>query len=49
MPSFRGSVVKVNRLNEDKWICLLGDSAHSVTPSCGEGINSGLEDSLILK
>ncbi len=40
--------MKVNKLNEDEWICLLGDAAHSVVPSFGEGINSGLEDSMIL-
>lgn len=46
--SYRGAIVKVSRLNEGEWICLQGDAAHSVLPPVGEGINSGLEDSLIL-
>ncbi len=46
--TYRGAVVHVNRLNEGEWICLLGDSAHSVLPPTGEGINSGLEDALLL-
>jgi len=46
--TFKSSIVKVNKLNEDEWICLLGDAAHSVVPTFGEGINSGLEDSMIL-
>ncbi len=47
--TYKSSIVKVNRLNEEEWICLLGDAAHSVVPSFGEGINSGLEDSMILQ
>ena len=46
--TFRGAVVKVNRLNEGEFVCLLGDAAHSVLPPTGEGINSGLEDCMIL-
>jgi kynurenine 3-monooxygenase len=42
--TFRGAVVKVNKLNFREWIVLLGDAAHSVLPATGEGINSGLED-----
>ena len=34
-------------MNEGEWICLQGDSAHSVIPPVGEGLNSGLEDSMI--
>ena len=46
--TYRGAVVKVNRLNEGEFVCLLGDAAHSVLPPTGEGINSGLEDCMIL-
>ena len=46
--TYRGAVVKVNRLNEGEFVCILGDAAHSVLPPTGEGINSGLEDCMIL-
>ena len=46
--TYRGAIVKVNRLNHEEWLCLLGDSAHSVLPAVGEGINSGLEDCMEL-
>jgi kynurenine 3-monooxygenase len=46
--SFRGAVIDCNRLHEGEWIVLLGDAAHSVLPPVGEGINSGLEDTVIL-
>ena len=46
--TFRGAVVKCNRLNEGEWVVLLGDAAHSVVPPVGEGINSGLEDTVVL-
>jgi 2-polyprenyl-6-methoxyphenol hydroxylase-like FAD-dependent oxidoreductase len=39
--TYRGAIVKVPRINEGEWLCLLGDAAHSVLPAVGEGINSG--------
>jgi len=46
--TFRGSVVRTNRLHYQEWVVLLGDSAHSVLPPTGEGLNSGLEDVMVL-
>jgi len=46
--TYRGAIIKCNRLNDSEFILLLGDAAHSVLPPTGEGINSGLEDTLIL-
>lgn len=45
--TFRGAIVGVNRVNEGEWVCLMGDAAHSVLPPVGEGMNSGLEDTVI--
>eukprot|EP00929_Paragymnodinium_shiwhaense_P100540 TRINITY_DN6293_c0_g1_i1.p1 TRINITY_DN6293_c0_g1~~TRINITY_DN6293_c0_g1_i1.p1 ORF type:complete len:489 (-),score=105.67 TRINITY_DN6293_c0_g1_i1:520-1986(-) len=45
---FNGNVVKCSRLNPAPWVCLVGDAAHAVMPATGEGINSGLEDALVL-
>ena len=41
--TYRGAVVKVNRLNEGEFVCLLGDAAHSVLPPTGEGIKAALK------
>jgi kynurenine 3-monooxygenase len=41
-------VVKINRLNYGEKIGFLGDAAHAVIPSTGEGINSALEDVAVL-
>jgi kynurenine 3-monooxygenase len=46
--AFGGQVVRCSRLNYAEKIVLLGDSAHSVIPATGEGINSALEDVWIL-
>jgi len=46
--TFMGNIVKCTRLNPVPWICLVGDAAHAVLPATGEGINSGLEDALVL-
>eukprot|EP01051_Picozoa_sp_SAG22_P012662 SAG22_NODE_1337_length_4697_cov_2.318182_2_plen_544_part_00 len=46
--SYRGAVIKSSRLHEGDWLALLGDAAHSVLPATGEGINSGLEDAMLL-
>jgi kynurenine 3-monooxygenase len=35
-------------MNIGEWIVLLGDASHAVLPPVGEGINSGLEDSVVL-
>ena len=45
---FGGAVVRCPRVNVDEWLVLLGDSAHSVIPPTGEGVNSGLEDAALL-
>lgn len=41
-------MIKCNKLNFNEWILLLGDSAHSLLPPTGEGINCGLEDASVL-
>lgn len=46
--TFRGAIVRTNRLHYQEWIVLLGDAAHSVLPPTGEGLNSGLEDAAVL-
>ena len=46
--SFRGAIVDCNTCRSSEWLCLLGDSHHSVLPPSGEGVNSGLEDTLML-
>jgi len=46
--TFRGAIVRTNRLHYQEWILLLGDAAHSVLPPTGEGLNSGLEDAAVL-
>ncbi|GAB3623628.1 hypothetical protein GCM10027418_17110 [Mariniluteicoccus endophyticus] len=45
---FGGAVVICPRLAFDEWLLLIGDAAHSVLPPTGEGVNSGLEDCLVL-
>lgn len=45
---FSGAVVICPRIAFDEWVLLMGDAAHSVIPSTGEGVNSGLEDAAIL-
>jgi len=46
--TFRGAVVECNRMHSGEWLVLLGDAAHSVLPPTGEGINSALEDAMVL-
>lgn len=46
--SFSGAVVRCPYVNVGEWLVLIGDSAHSVIPPTGEGVNSGLEDCCIL-
>jgi kynurenine 3-monooxygenase len=46
--TYRGAVVECNRANVGDWLLLIGDAAHSVLPPTGEGINSGLEDAMVL-
>lgn len=46
--SYKGAVVTTNRLNYHEWMVFLGDSAHSVLPATGEGVNSALEDAEVL-
>ena len=45
---FGGAVVRCSRVSHDEWLVLLGDAAHSVIPPTGEGVNSGLEDAMLL-
>lgn len=42
--AFTGQVVHVSRLHHAEKICFIGDAAHSLIPSTGEGMNSALED-----
>lgn len=46
---FSGSVTKVSKLVVDNWAVLLGDAAHSAYPATGEGINSAVEDCMVLQ
>lgn len=47
-PHTRGKIAGNKEMNDvNPWIVFLGDSAHSVFPSIGEGMNSGLEDVLV--
>ncbi|RHY56865.1 hypothetical protein DYB30_005402 [Aphanomyces astaci] len=46
--TYRGAVVECSKFDVDEWVVLVGDAAHSVLPPTGEGINSGLEDTLVL-
>ncbi len=47
-PHAGGKIAGNNEMNDvNPWILFLGDSAHSVFPSIGEGMNSGLEDVLV--
>ena len=46
---FTGAVTKVSKLVVDNWAVLLGDAAHSTIPATGEGINSALEDCIVLQ
>lgn len=46
--SFTGAVVRCPFVAFDEWLVLIGDAAHSVIPPTGEGVNSGLEDALLL-
>ncbi|ETW07245.1 hypothetical protein H310_01809 [Aphanomyces invadans] len=46
--TYRGAVVECTKFDVHEWVVLLGDAAHSVLPPTGEGINSGLEDTLVL-
>lgn len=39
--------VRCDRFHEDSKILMLGDAAHAVSPSLGQGCNAGLEDVLI--
>lgn len=45
---FSCAVVVCDRLAFDEWLLLIGDTAHSVLPPTGEGVNSGLEDGFLL-
>jgi len=45
--TYRGAIITCNKMNIGEWILLLGDAAHAVLPPTGEGINSGLEDTVV--
>jgi kynurenine 3-monooxygenase len=47
-PVARVLTVRCDRFHEGDSILLIGDSAHAVSPSIGQGCNSSLEDVLIL-
>jgi kynurenine 3-monooxygenase len=47
-PVARVLTVRCDRFHEGDSILLIGDSAHAVSPSLGQGCNSSLEDVLIL-
>ena len=46
--SFTGQVVRLGQLHHKGKVGFLGDAAHAVIPSTGEGINSALEDVSVL-
>ncbi|WP_300077360.1 NAD(P)/FAD-dependent oxidoreductase [Propioniciclava sp.] len=46
--SFTGAVIRCPFVNVGEWLVLIGDAAHGVIPPTGEGVNSGLEDALLL-
>ncbi|KAF0700976.1 Aste57867_8422 [Aphanomyces stellatus] len=47
--TYRGAVVRCSHFHSrNNWVVLVGDAAHSVLPATGEGINSGLEDAVVL-
>ncbi|MDO4260031.1 MAG: NAD(P)/FAD-dependent oxidoreductase [Actinomycetaceae bacterium] len=45
---FGGAIIRCPRVDFHEWLVLLGDAAHGVIPPTGEGVNSGLEDALLL-
>eukprot|EP01135_Chromosphaera_perkinsii_P009182 Nk52_evm17s1671 gene=Nk52_evmTU17s1671 len=47
--AFTGAVTWVSKLAIDDWALLIGDAAHAVIPATGEGVNSSLEDALVLQ
>lgn len=48
-PVARVLTVHCNRFHEGDSVLLIGDAAHAVSPSIGQGCNSSLEDVLILE
>lgn len=46
--SFTGQVVRSSRLHDAERVCFIGDAAHSLIPSTGEGMNAALEDVRVL-
>ncbi len=47
-PVGRVLAVRCDRFHDDHAVLLLGDSAHAVSPSIGQGCNASLEDVLVL-
>ena len=40
--------IRCNRYHYEDWVLIMGDAAHAVSPSLGQGCNAALEDAAIL-
>ncbi|GAB4279795.1 MAG: NAD(P)/FAD-dependent oxidoreductase [Oscillatoriaceae cyanobacterium] len=46
-PVARVLTIRCNRYHNDDWVLIIGDAAHAVSPSMGQGCNAALEDVVI--